>query len=635
MLQIVGGSCRSRWRVARLARAVGVVLLTALLFLPMWVSAKDLTLHELAAQFAAALGTTPELLTAGLTEAEAAELIEVGASALGYDAPGNTSPLTVGPAAERESRSMGLVCRNKRSARCVGPAAEPEFRSMGRDLEAKIRDNLAYGQIFDAFYASPWRVDGVEVKGLPVIARGGHGHSTVWTGHYLAAEAFRYAVAKHNRDIAFNHGQAVVWQIEMKRAKERIDAMIVALHRNANISKNWSNPAYGIPGAPGILMRNTIPVDDPLGDGVRSGEQIYGPIPFDDGKQYLIEANTTRDQYTGAVFGWMLAFDLVGPDDASLRAQIRDDIWTILDYLLAHGWDVHQPYGTSTDPTPAPPKYLYVFNPSGQLQLTQAARHIAQTIGTKADRAKWEAVWSASLSWSRGELTAAEAALLELPSYMIGWPRLRVENYVGMLEPHLSYYSMNLDHLRFFDYTSREPNPWLRKWFKATFSILDTTTKDDENAHFEAITYTQSGEASRLNLAVQHLRQWLQYWGRWGQAIDLNPQCGITLQCVPEDTVYLEQKIDDVWVLVGTISGKSSRMRSTRVLRIADERHHEDFLWQRSPFGGSQGLARAATPLERPPTVDYLVTYWMLRYYTEVVTPPSHGGWPEFYQRTR
>jgi hypothetical protein len=164
--------------------------------------------------------------------------------------------------------------------------------------------------------------------------------------------------------------------------------------------------------------------------------------------------------------------------------------------------------------------------------------------------------------------------------------------------------------------------------------MVDTTTKDDENANFEAITYTQSGETSRLNLAVQHLGEWLQYWGRWGQAIDLHPQCGITLNCIPEDRVYLEQKIGGVWVLVAMIPGTSSQMRSERVLRIADERHHEDFLWQRSPFGGSQGLARAASPLERPPTVDYLLPYWMLRYYTEVVTP-DYAPWPEFYQRTR
>ena len=106
------------------------------------------------------------------------------------------------------------------------------------------------------------------------------------------------------------------------------------------------------------------------------------------------------------------------------------------------------------------------------------------------------------------------------------------------------------------------------------------------------------------------------------------------LPCIPEDQTVVEQKVGGQWFVVSVLPGMSSTQRSARVLRIPDERPHEDFLWQRSPYGGSQGLDRAAAPLERPPTVDYLLPYWMLRYYTEVRLPDL-APWSEWYQRTR
>jgi hypothetical protein len=111
--------------------------------------------------------------------------------------------------------------------------------------------------------------------------------------------------------------------------------------------------------------------------------------------------------------------------------------------------------------------------------------------------------------------------------------------------------------------------------------------------------------------------------------------CGIELECIPEDQTTIEQKLlSGVWVPVAVLPGASSQLRSARVLRISDERPHEDFLWQRSPYGGSTGLDRGATPLERPPTVDFLLPYWMLRYFDEV-QPPAYAPWPEWLQRSR
>lgn len=75
-------------------------------------------------------------------------------------------------------------------------------------------------------------------------------------------------------------------------------------------------------------------------------------------------------------------------------------------------------------------------------------------------------------------------------------------------------------------------------------------------------------------------------------------------------------------------------MRSNRVLRIADERTPQDFLWQRSPYQGSGNLDREARPTERNAGVDFLLPYYMLRYLTEV-NPPAYDPWPEYPLRVR
>ena len=500
-----------------------------------------------------------------------------------------------------------------------------KFSATAKDLEARIPDHLWWGQIFEARYGTPDKLPG------QVTARDGHGHATIWTGHYLAAEAYRYAVARYNREYARHHDSAQKWKDEMAQARERVQAIVQGLHRNANISENWSTPL--VPGEAGILMRTTTPVNDPLGDGARECERCFFPIPWRDGKDYLIETNTSRDQYTGAVFGLLAAFDLVGADDPHLRARIRDDIYTMVGYLVRHQWWVIEPQTTRTDPN-LQSKPLFVYNPAGQLHMAQAARHVAKVAGSAADRAKWEAVWQQVVAFAKSPLTPELAAQLGLPSFLIGLPLLQVEFIANMHEPHRSYYKFNLDHLRAFDYIRLERNLDDWQFFRNAFSIVDTTTKDDGNAHFEILTYALTGESPRRHLAFENLARWLKYWDRWGEAVTNSVRCGVELECIPEDQTIIEQKIGGAWVTVQVRPGVSPKLRSTRLLRIADERPHEDFLWQRSPYAGSAGLDHAARPLDSPPTVDFLLPYWMLRYFSEA-EHPAYAPLPEWHQRSR
>jgi hypothetical protein len=64
------------------------------------------------------------------------------------------------------------------------------------------------------------------------------------------------------------------------------------------------------------------------------------------------------------------------------------------------------------------------------------------------------------------------------------------------------------------------------------------------------------------------------------------------------------------------IPGSSTALRARLPLPVAD-RTPTDFLWQRAP-NQLNGFAPAT---HQAPGIDYLLPYWMLRYYTEVNRP--------------
>lgn len=534
------------------------------------------------------LGVDAATLLEGLSNAEAAELLELVADLAGLKAAPATLP--------------------------VGVAGKPEFRDMARALEERMVDHLWYGQMFlDVTYATADKVPG-EVVGL-----GGGGDSAIWSGHYLAAEAFRYALARQKKNNAKNHGQALVWSREMSRAKERVVAVSAAAHRNLNISKNWKakgvySPAFDAEA--GILFRNSFPEGVPSwqqNQGPVRHEKTFGPIPWDDGKNYFCQGTFTRDQYTGCVFGLLSAFDLVGPDDAALRAQIRDDLFAMTGYLFRHGWAVVRPENTIYDSTPAVEPLINGI--SWVLFMAQAARHAAQVAGTAEDQIKWEAIWTETFA-------------------TIG-PCLQCSQSVLFSSPSTGYYSYNLAHGQAYYSIGYESNPVVRAYLRECFSQTDSITRDDGNSHFETITYALTGESQRMNLAIQHLEEWLAYYARWSDGICMSCQCGQTIECIPEDQVtYEARQADGMWVEVGTTPGRATRRRSARILRIADERTPQDFLWQRSPYQGSGELDREARPNEANAGVDFLLPYYMLRYHTEV-SAPAYDPWPEFPLRIR
>jgi hypothetical protein len=352
-----------------------------------------------------------------------------------------------------------------------------------------------------------------------------------------------------------------------------------------------------ITGEKGMLMRSCTPVGDPLGMGTADSDAQVGPLHWKDGKDYTCLDNTSRDTYAGTIYGLELIFDLVSVDDPAMRHSIRDDLLSIASELVKYGWFMPHPWNNQSIGTNFIDFFfpLFIYSPGAQLNVLEAAAHVADADGTLLDKLKWNT------------LENTEAAALG--------PVIATTGEIDALTFNDSYYKWNLGHL--VDYDLMRLLPPLQKLFVAPdVATMEGTVGDDLNAHFEAIVYSMTGDPAKRDAAVTHLLQWLDYRQNTsgGAVINNSASCSATLSCVPED--HVELSFDGGVNRTVLTPGTSSVQRAFWPLPIS-RRTPTDFLWQRSPhqLDGQQ----AAT--HRTPGIDYLSPYWMLRYYTEVAPP--------------
>jgi hypothetical protein len=493
-----------------------------------------------------------------------------------------------------------------------------------RALETKISDHFVWGQVLEADFADASRTPGT------VTGVGGWGDSGLWTGTYLAAESYRYALAgKYLADPEVQGTARDDWTAQRAEALDRVRAMVAKYHLLTNIGSTWhtstrvppyvnptnpsDRPDFGggvIQGEPGMLMRACAPTDAPAKWAMGRNQRVF-ELPSDpnatwtDGKRYLCETAPSRDTYAGTTFGLLAAFDMVSGDDPAMRASIRDDILTLAGFLVKYGWNYPRPHGYVSLP-PVGHDFdnfvspLFVYVPMARLNMAQAARHVASVGGTSTQQAQWQAVWAEELA-SQGPILAASME-------------------VDAVQPNAGYYKFNLHHLTGLSLTRLEVDPTVQLLFKQALGVMDKTTGDDVNAHFEAITYGLTGEQPRLDAAVQHLREWRSYRSRTDTGVETvnSTKCAVSIQCVPDDQydVMIDPSLDVM------VPGTVTKQRARLPLPVAD-RPPTDFLWQRPPtqLDGSSPATHEA------PGIDYLLPYWMLRYFTEVA-PPALAPFP-------
>ena len=188
--------------------------------------------------------------------------------------------------------------------------------------------HLPFGTVLSPVFASP---DSNEI-----VSYSRCGDSAIWTGHYLAAESFRYAVTRSPESLA-------AARLALKGIRTLVD----------------------VTGSGRLLSRCVLRVDAPLSAGPRDEEKQHGEYRGSvDGVDYYWIADTSRDQYLGVIFGLSVAYDQL-PDD---RPTIRAITTKLIDRLLEMNWSVIMPNGeTST---------VFWLRPDQELSILQVGRQV-------------------------------------------------------------------------------------------------------------------------------------------------------------------------------------------------------------------------------------------------------------------
>ena len=187
-------------------------------------------------------------------------------------------------------------------------ASEPDAIAISANIQ---RLHVPYGTMIDPVFASS---DPASPDFTRLVSYTRAGDAAIWTGHYLAAESFRYGVTG---------------------AREAL--------RNVRTTIDGIAGLVEVTGTD-LLARFYMPTTSPYVADITAGEQNHtrreGTIG---GQPYYWWGNTSRDQYSGVFFGLGVAYDLV--DDARTRRHVRRVVTRMLDFLLRNGWNVVMPDG--------------------------------------------------------------------------------------------------------------------------------------------------------------------------------------------------------------------------------------------------------------------------------------------------
>jgi hypothetical protein len=187
-----------------------------------------------------------------------------------------------------------------------GPAfgSEQDAIAISNNIQQR---HLPHGTILDPVFAAP--------DSDQIVEYAHAGDSAIWTGHYLAAESFRYRVTASSEAL-----------MNVKNALAGIRALVDATGTN-------------------LLARCLVPVDSPYAQAILGEEGRHGIYRSSiNGQEIYWIGNTSRDQYSGVFFGLGVAYDFV--DDAEVRASAGSLITRMLDFLLDHDWLVVMPDGS-------------------------------------------------------------------------------------------------------------------------------------------------------------------------------------------------------------------------------------------------------------------------------------------------
>ncbi|MDQ6663491.1 MAG: hypothetical protein M3Z23_03760 [Acidobacteriota bacterium] len=383
----------------------------------------------------------------------------------------------------------------------IAYAAESDALAISANIQAV---HLPFGTVLDPMYAS--------AASNLITGYTRCGDSATWTGHYLAAEAFRYKAT------------------QSAAALDNIKIAIAGIKLLADVT--------GI----NLLARCVVPMSSPFAAGIES-EEIHNGIYINASAGLAWVGNTSRDQYSGALFGLAVAYDMV--DDPGIKSSISQLATRLIDYVKEHNWNIVMPDGSIST--------TFLVRPDQILTLLQIGRHV--------NSSHYSTDYDIQRVLLAGEVIAPIGVEAGSDS---------------------SYFKFNLDYINLYNLVRLESSS-TKTIFQKAYDILRAHTAGHQNAFFNMIDRGLNGpNAARDAETLALLDAWLQR-PRRDNAVDLHgtvPVCG-------------DQACQPVPVALRPLT---------------------DFLWQRSPF---QLVSAGAGTIESP-GIDYILPYWMARFYGTV-----------------
>jgi hypothetical protein len=221
---------------------------------------------------------------------------------------------------------------------------ERRANQIGKELRKR---HLPHGTVFDPVFASP---ESDEIVGYQHA-----GDAAIWTGHFIAAEAFRYA------------------STGKKSARANVRRALKAIRLLVDVTKNDTLARAAVPR--GSRWEDAIVVNE-----ARHG--IYGSTV--DNNDYVWAGATTRDQYSGVFFGMGFAWELLA-DDPVTRTLIVEIADRLLGYLINNAWTVRMPDGSYSTSFAARPDQQLAFLQVGRMvkpeRFDKAYREVRSAFG--------------------------------------------------------------------------------------------------------------------------------------------------------------------------------------------------------------------------------------------------------------
>lgn len=390
-------------------------------------------------------------------------------------------------------------------------AAEADALAISKNIQNR---HFPHYTVLDPIFDSP--------TGDQIVSYTRCGDSALWTGFDLAAESFRYKVTQSAEALA-----------AAQRALAGIQSLIDVTGNN-------------------VLARCLIPVNSPYGAAIQNEEAPNGI--YHSGAENFWVGNTSRDEYSGVMFGLGVAYDLM--DDATMKATIATQVTRLVQFLKDHSWNVVLPNGTTTT--------TFLDRPDQQLAFLQLARHV------NSDQ------FSITYDLARVLLSPVTALPITFDTLSDS-----------------SYFKFDLDSINLYTLVHLESSSF-KGLYQDAYGILRGHTAGQGNAFFNMIDAALNGpNATRDAETRLLLDQWL-----------LRPRRDL--------------HVDNT----GKYPTCGDPTQACQPIPVPD-RPTTDFLWQRSPFqlannGGSNIIEGAG--------LDYILPYWMARYYQVIAADNLHEG---------